>query len=38
MVEQVKSIDYQARQVRLIGKASEELLDQVLTVLDACLY
>jgi len=38
MVEQVKSIDYQARQVKLIGKASDELLDEVLSILDACIY
>jgi mRNA interferase MazF len=38
MVERVKSIDYQARQVKLIGKASDELLDEVLSILDACIY
>jgi len=38
MVEQVKSIDYRARQVKLIGKASDELLDEVLSILDACIY
>src|SRR4030042_3207841 len=38
MVEQVKSIDYRARWARLIGKASDELLDEVLSILDACIY
>ena len=38
MVEQVKSIDYRARQAKIIGKASEELLDEVLSILDACIY
>ena len=35
MVEQVKSIDYRARAARLIGKATDGLLDDVLSVLDA---
>jgi len=38
MVEQVKSIDYRARQAKLIGKASDDLLDEVLSILDACIY
>jgi mRNA interferase MazF len=38
MVEQVKSIDYRARQAKSIGKASEDLLDEVLSILDACIY
>ena len=38
MVEQVKSIDYRARQAKLLGKASEDLLDEVLSILDACIY
>jgi mRNA interferase MazF len=38
MVEQVRSIDFRARKARLIGKASEELMDDVLAVLDACIY
>jgi mRNA interferase MazF len=38
MVEQVKAIDYRARKARPIGRASEELLDEVLAVLDACIY
>jgi mRNA interferase MazF len=38
MVEQVKSIDYRARKIKLIGKASNDLLDIVLSILDACIY
>lgn len=38
MVEQVQSIDYRARQAKPIGKASDELLDEVLSILDACIY
>lgn len=38
MVEQVKSVDYHARQANVIGKASDDLLDEVLSILDACIY
>ena len=38
MVEQVKSVDYRARQAKAIGKASDDLLDEVLSILDACIY
>jgi mRNA interferase MazF len=38
MVEQVKSIDYRTRQVKIIGKASQILLEEVLAILDACIY
>jgi mRNA interferase MazF len=38
MVEQVKSIDFRSRDVIPIGKASEALLQEVLAILDACLY
>ena len=38
MVEQVKSIDYRARRAKLIGKASDDVLDEVLSILDACIY
>jgi mRNA interferase MazF len=38
MVEQVKSIDYRARQAKKIGKSSAALLDEVLSILDACIY
>jgi mRNA interferase MazF len=38
MVEQVKSIDFRARKARLIGKASDSMFDEVLSILDACIY
>jgi len=38
MVEQVKSIDYVTRKAKMIAKASNELLDEVLSSLDACIY
>ena len=38
MVEQVKSIDYRARQAKSIGKASNDILEEVLSILDACIY
>ncbi len=38
MVEQVKSIDYRARSVKRIGAAPQPVLDEVLSILDACIY
>ena len=38
MVEQVKSIDFRARKTRRIGRASDELLAEVLSILDACIF
>jgi mRNA interferase MazF len=38
MVEQVKSIDFRARNAKRIGKASDSLLEEVLSILDACIY
>ncbi len=38
MAEQVKSIDFHARKAKLIGRASDEILDEVLSILDACIY
>lgn len=38
MVEQVKSIDFRARKTRCLGKASDKVLDEVLSMLDACIY
>ena len=38
MVEQVKSIDFRARKVRRIGGASDSVLEEVLSILDACIY
>ena len=37
-VEQVKSIDFRARRSTRIGKASQDLLEEVLAILDACIY
>jgi mRNA interferase MazF len=38
MVDQVKSTDFHARHAKRIGKAPEAVLNEVLAVLDACLY
>jgi mRNA interferase MazF len=38
MVEQVKSIDYISRRIKFIEKAGDEILNEVLSVLDACIY
>jgi mRNA interferase MazF len=38
MVEQVRSIDYRARKAARIGKASDAVLEEVLSLLDACIY
>lgn len=38
MSEQIKSIDYRARQMKKISRASREFLDEVLSVIDACLF
>ena len=38
MVEQVKSIDYKSRQMKFIEKAEDDILNEVLSVLDACIY
>ncbi|MBI2899534.1 MAG: type II toxin-antitoxin system PemK/MazF family toxin [Planctomycetes bacterium] len=38
MVEQVKSIDFRSRKAKRLGRASAAVLDQVLSVLDACIY
>lgn len=38
MVEQVKSIDFRTRGAKRIGKASVGLLEEVLSILDACIY
>src|SRR4030043_2074773 len=38
MVEQVKSIDFRARKAERIGKASDSVLEEVLSILDACIY
>jgi len=38
MVEQVKAIDFRARRARLIQQLSVTVLNEVLSILDACLY
>jgi len=38
MVEQLKSLDYRARDAKRIGKASDDVLAKVLALLDACMY
>ena len=38
MVEQVKSIDFRARKAKRIGRVSEGVLEEVLSILDACIY
>ena len=38
MVEQVKSIDFRTRRAKCIGKASDGVLEEVLSILDACIY
>ncbi len=38
MVEQVKSIDFLARKAKRIGRASDGVLEEVLSILDACIY
>lgn len=37
MVEQVKSIDYVARQAKFIQKAPSEIIEDALAILDVCL-
>lgn len=38
MVEHVKSIDFRTRRARRIGRATHAVLDEVLLLLDACIY
>ena len=38
MIEQIKSIDYRARNVKFIEKASPDLLAEAQALLDACIY
>ena len=37
MVEQVKSIDFNARKAKFVEKAAHELIDNVLAVIDVCI-
>jgi len=38
VVEQVKSVDFRTRRAKRIERASDELLANVLSILDACIY
>ena len=38
MVDQIKSLDFRSRDAKRIGKAPDALMDEVLAILDACLY
>ncbi len=38
MVEQVKSVDFQSRRIKFVEKAARETLNEVLAILDACVY
>lgn len=38
MVEQVKTIDYRSRKATRIGRAPERVLEEALSILDACIY
>ena len=38
MVEQIKSIDFASRKAKFIEKASRATIDDVLGILDACIY
>ena len=38
MCEQIKSVDFRTRDIKRIGSAPQEFLDEVLSVIDACLY
>jgi mRNA interferase MazF len=38
MVEQVKSVDFRTRRAKRIERASDELLANALSILDACIY
>jgi len=38
MVDQVKSVDYSHRQIKFVERASSELVDNALGILDSCLF
>ena len=38
MVEQIKSIDYNSRKVKRVSKAPQTVLNEVLSILDTCIY
>ncbi|MDT4952755.1 MAG: mRNA interferase MazF [Acidobacteriota bacterium] len=37
MVEQVKSVDYNARKARFVGKAPSQFVDDVVAIVDVCI-
>ena len=38
MVEQIKSVDFHSRRAKRIERGDDELLSEVLSVIDACIY
>ena len=38
MVEQIKSVDYASRKAKFVEKAPRSVLEEVLSILDACVY
>lgn len=38
MVEQIKAVDYRSRKITFVEKAPRLVLDEALSLLDACLY
>ena len=38
MVEQIKSVDFVSRQAKFIEKADRDVINEVLSILDACVY
>ena len=38
MVEQIKSVDYASRRAKFVAKAPPAVLEEVLSILDACIY
>jgi mRNA interferase MazF len=38
MAEQVKSLDFRSRSGQIIGRAPDAVINEVLAILDACLY
>jgi mRNA interferase MazF len=38
MVEQIKSIDYKSRRVKFVENAPPPIVEEVLSILDACIY
>ena len=38
MVEQLKSVDFASRKAKFVAKAPPAVLDEVLSLIDACLY